>query len=467
MHQIQTAIDEIRAALKDATDASPLFLATSEKAEAILALEQIKAGVEELELRVLAVAQDVADEIGARDIGTWLTGREIADGPTARRELRLAHELEERPVVRTGLCDGLFSVDHARIIVNTLVDLPAELDLDLAAKAEAHLCDLATRHRPSDLRRLARHLHGVIDPEHAEEAEGRALQRSEAAADARAALSITSRGDGMTRIHALVTDAVGARLRTLLEAYAQPRIAALEADGRVRPRSRILAEALGQLLEYVDSEKLPTHGGDSTTLIVTMTLDQLRSDLGVATMVDGTSITAAEARRLACGCGIIPTVLGGLSEPLDLGRTRRLFSPAQRKALKLRDQHCRAEGCTVPATWCDAHHHDPWHRGGNTNVTDGILLCGHHHRRAHDPAYATTKLANGDYRYHRRAWSRPSGSLPCSRTSPKPSLDTHAYTTNARSPGADAAQLNTSPTPPAPRISYSSEAPYLSWKYTR
>jgi hypothetical protein len=55
------------------------------------------------------------------------------------------------------------------------------------------------------------------------------------------------------------------------------------------------------------------------------------------------------------------------TEPLDLGRNSRLFSAAQRKALAVGHPHCRAEGCTVPAAWCEAHHLDtPWARGGRT-----------------------------------------------------------------------------------------------------
>ncbi|HEY3014602.1 MAG TPA: HNH endonuclease signature motif containing protein, partial [Nocardioides sp.] len=84
------------------------------------------------------------------------------------------------------------------------------------------------------------------------------------------------------------------------------------------------------------------------------------------------------------------------------GRSRRLFTPAQRKTLRLLDRQCRADGCTVPATWCEAHHTTPWTHGGNTDLVDGILLCTHHHHRAHDPAYTTQRLPNGDLRYHRR-----------------------------------------------------------------
>ena len=116
----------------------------------------------------------------------------------------------------------------------------------------------------------------------------------------------------------------------------------------------------------------------------------------------GDTLTAAEARRLACTAQIIPAVLGGNSEILDLGRTRRLFTPAQRKALALRDRHCRAQGCDIPATWCEAHHHQPWSQGGKTNLTDGVLLCSLHHHRTHDPTWHTDRLPNGDLRYTRR-----------------------------------------------------------------
>jgi hypothetical protein len=111
----------------------------------------------------------------------------------------------------------------------------------------------------------------------------------------------------------------------------------------------------------------------------------------------------AWARRLACTAGILPVVLGATSEILDLGRTRRLFSPAQRKALAIRDRACRAEGCDIPAAWCEAHHAtNPWTHQGNTDLQDGLLLCTYHPHRAHDTHYDTPRLPNGDNRYTRR-----------------------------------------------------------------
>jgi hypothetical protein len=404
MQQILATIATAEAALKDAVHANPIFLSTAEKRDALLAVERLGAEVEELRLRLIAASGDVADEVGARDVGTWLVSQELADARTAHRDLRLAQALEGRPVVRAGLAEGRFSVEHARVIVRALTDLaegPEPVPEAVLAQVEADLCDLATKHRPADLRRLAAAVLARVAPELAEEADAKAIARLEAAARAKATLSIAPLGNGMCRVFALVPEAVGERLRTLLESFAQPRVAALDADGRVRPRNRLLAEAFGQLLECVQADKLPAHGGDATTVIVTIGLDQLRKELGIAELA-GAPISAAEARRLACTSRIIPVVLGGKSEPLDLGRSRRLYSPPQRKAMGLRDRHCRAVGCTVPAIWCDAHHDDPWSAGGRTDLANGSLLCGHHHHVAHDAGYVTTRLPNGDYRFHRR-----------------------------------------------------------------
>ena len=129
----------------------------------------------------------------------------------------------------------------------------------------------------------------------------------------------------------------------------------------------------------------------------------MRTGLGLAEISTGEVITASEARRLACTAGILPAVLDGTSAPLDLGRSRRLFSPSQRKALAIRDRCCRADGCDIPAAWCEAHHGgQPWSRGGKTDLADGLLLCSFHHHRAHDPAFDTRRLPTGDVRYARR-----------------------------------------------------------------
>jgi hypothetical protein len=76
-------------------------------------------------------------------------------------------------------------------------------------------------------------------------------------------------------------------------------------------------------------------------------------------------------------------VLGRKSAPLDLGRAARLFSPAQKIALAARDGGCVFPGCERPPGWTEAHHVTPWSMGGETDLSNGALLCGSHHRLIH------------------------------------------------------------------------------------
>ena len=95
-------------------------------------------------------------------------------------------------------------------------------------------------------------------------------------------------------------------------------------------------------------------------------------------------------------------MLSGKSKPLDLGRRRRLHTESQRLAMSIRDKGCTAQGCERPPAMCHAHHDTPWSQGGNTDLKTGRLLCGHHHRRIHDPHYDHERLPNGKVTFHRR-----------------------------------------------------------------
>lgn len=88
-------------------------------------------------------------------------------------------------------------------------------------------------------------------------------------------------------------------------------------------------------------------------------------------------------RRLACDAQIVPIVLGSEGQPLDVGRASRSVPPAIRRALTARDGGCAFPGCDRPPTWCEAHHVRHWADGGETALSNLVLLCGHHHRRVH------------------------------------------------------------------------------------
>ena len=156
-------------------------------------------------------------------------------------------------------------------------------------------------------------------------------------------------------------------------------------------------------LENLPDTGLPVHGGTTTSVMVTLDLDTLLTGIGVATTSTGDRVTAEQARRLACQARIIPVVLGRKGEVLDLGRSARLFSPAQRKAMAIRDKQCTDRGLQRPRRLVRG---PPLETalvpGGRTDLADGKLLCSFHHHRAHDPAWETHHHSNGTDQLHRR-----------------------------------------------------------------
>ena len=116
---------------------------------------------------------------------------------------------------------------------------------------------------------------------------------------------------------------------------------------------------------------------------VRLDLDTLRDGLGHAS-IDGIDepVSPSLARRLCADAELIPAVLGGQSIPLDLGRTTRLFSKAQRIALAERDGGCAACGQNIG--YVEAHHIRWWERdAGPTDLANGVMLCSFCHHRMH------------------------------------------------------------------------------------
>ena len=177
-----------------------------------------------------------------------------------------------------------------------------------------------------------------------------------------------------------------------------------ETDGRRVPADQRRGQAFCALLEAVDPDRLPLHGGTATTVVVTIPFEGLAAGAGVGTLGDGTRISASEARRLACGANILPAVLDADSEVLDLGRTRRLFSrrPAQgprhhaSAPAKRTGAPCRRPGVrpTTPG--------NPGPAAAAPTSTDGMLLCSWHHHRIHDDRYLVQNTPDGGVRFHRR-----------------------------------------------------------------
>lgn len=424
-HPILAAATSVGEVLKDVATVNPTFMTTSEKAEALRALVAVESRLVELRLRVMAAADDVAADTGARDLASWMAAQTRASFDDLRRDAWLAEATEHRyGLLAAGLRDGDVNPAQAVVVARALDALPQDVDAETRGLAERTLVAHCADFGPRPLARLGRRILEVVAPEIAEAAEARRLLALEAEAARKSRLTLRRVGDGTTRINGLLPDLAATRLALYLEAFTNPRKTTPTGQEPETPEPvagnpltqlpypRTLGQAFCEFLDTIDPKPLPLHAGDATTLVITMTLDALRTDLATADLltsghIPGTTetadtISAHHARRLACTAGIIPVVLGGPSEPLDLGRTRRLFTPAQRKALLISDHTCRAHGCSVPGTWTEAHHPNPWNNGGPTNLTNAMLLCRHHHQRAHDPTYTTHQQPDGQITFTRQ-----------------------------------------------------------------
>jgi hypothetical protein len=135
-------------------------------------------------------------------------------------------------------------------------------------------------------------------------------------------------------------------LKSMLGALANPaRPGPIPREGAATPQ--VHGQALCELLERYPIDGLPTTGGVNATVVVVMSLETLMGGLKAARVLGtDTLVSPSLARRLACAAGVIPAVLDGDSEPVDLGRRRRRHSKPQRLAMALReDGLCNISGC--------------------------------------------------------------------------------------------------------------------------
>jgi hypothetical protein len=286
---------------------------------------------------------------------------------------------------------------------------PTGLPAGLLGLAEDYLLACAATQDARALKRSAKALLEVVAPEAAEEALGRKVAAEERAARARMRLLVRDNGDGTHSGSFTIPDLHAAMLAKALDALCAPKNKQpgdpghhRDPDGQQVPRPEQRGQAFCQFLERYPADRLPRLGGLNASVVVTASHDALKSAYATAGLDTGQLISAGETRRLCCTAGIIPAVLGGRSEVLDLGRQQRCFTPAQRRAKNLQAPTCETAGCTRPAVQCDAHHEIPWAQGGRTDLKHAVNLCPWHHHRAHDPRYHLHRHPDGTVTFHRR-----------------------------------------------------------------
>ena len=408
-HPVAVLVERLHAQLDQLALAGVWGLSGAELSTVLPDLTRLSARTNELELRVAATAYDrsVQDGVGASSTAGWWANETRQTKPLAHRRVRLARALEhDHEPVRDAMAYGEVLLEQAEVIVAAIDALPVDLvDPAVRRAAELRLIVFAREHDAKALRILGRRILEIVAPDVAEAHEQRILEKEEAQARAAARFTMSDDGHGKCHGRFTISSLAGEILRKHLTALAAPRhqhATGQEVPAQPRPSAERMGQAFTEYIERYPVDRTPHAGGVAATIVVTMTLEALLGAERAATLDTGGVISASEARRLACEAGIIPAVLGGKSQVLDLGRKARFHTEPMRIALGIEQGGCTTQGCDWPPGMCHTHHDIGWHKGGPTDKKHGRLLCPHHHARAHDPKYEMTKLPGNKVAFTRR-----------------------------------------------------------------
>jgi hypothetical protein len=326
---------------------------------------------------------------GAKSLSHWVSYACSMSPAAAREHVRVARRLRELPHTAQAFARGELSYSKVRAITRV-----EELE------REDELLALARAASASQLERIVRGYRSCLAVER--DAEQQYAERSvQWSWDADGAFVLEGRfpaEQGALLMHALehardelgpppfhagsasaeatqIGDTVRARNADALLALAE---SSLEAGARSTAADRyqvvvhIEAEALGATAADGESDEAGAH----------------RCELD-----DGIPLPREAVRRLGCD-GSIVRIVERDGRPLSIGRKTRTIPPALRRALRSRDRGCTFPGCTQ-VHHVDAHHIEHWIDGGQTNISNLVQLCRHHHRLLHEGGFSVRRNAGG------------------------------------------------------------------------
>lgn len=380
MSTLRSALDELRAEdlrfLGDEDLASDL--SELERAERVIAAERARR-LAEFERRG-AFGVD-----GAVSVAAWHADRQGISHGAAAAQVRLARALEEMPGTAEALGSGEVSASAVGLLVSAREAAP-----EVFARSEDLLVQAARTLPVTQLKAAVAYFRQAAN---VDEDERRFERRS---------LHVSPVLDGMVRVDGDLDPETGQTLITALRAVQD---ADVRSDPDHRTPTQRRADALGVVCRaWLDSADRPTVGGERPHVVVTMDLESLEGRAGRrCELQDAGSITPQAARRLACDADVSRVITDARSVPLELGRKTRILPAPLRRAVVVRDRGCRFPGCDRPSSWSDAHHVKHWADGGETGLSNLVLLCRPHHRAIHR-GFGVEMIDGGP------VFSRPDGS---------------------------------------------------------
>ena len=306
--------------------------------------------------------------MGATSMASWLVARLDVSYTTASGWVKTARALQELPTITKTLGEGRVSLDQVRA-----------------------LCRFATGDDEDEVLRWAR---------------DRAA--SELQAIARDHEGVTVAGDNVLFSDREVSWWWSEDRRLHLKATLPPDYGVVVVKALERIAYQALPDEQG-FYEHVDARcadallrvASQSIGADSdpdrATVVIHVDADVLGGDSGAALVEDGPLLPTETARRLGCD-GRWQLFADFEGETVGIGRMSRRVPASLLRALRLRDRCCRFPGCERTG-WLHAHHLIHWANGGDTDLDNLILLCGHHHRFVHEGGWTISGDSNGAVRF--------------------------------------------------------------------
>ncbi len=281
------------------------------------------------------------------------------------------------PATGKAFAAGQAGLRHVEVIA-ALLGSPEAMRITDGQRAglEEQLAGMAAEFPPAQVRKLGTQLLEALDDDGPEpddnppEPVNRLLVRRHRNG---AGGTITGRFDDAAMFDAIAT---------VIDAKAKP----LDRDDQ-RPtgqrQAEALADACGFVLAHADHATLPETGGRRPHLNVLIRLEDLEARARSAMLDFGGRMSPEALRMLACDAAVVPIVMNGAGQPLDVGRSTRVIPDGLRRAVTARDRGCAHPGCDRTPSWCEIHHICEWENGGPTELGNLVSLCRVHHRLIH------------------------------------------------------------------------------------
>jgi hypothetical protein len=361
----------------------------------------VAAHLDEVAVRVECARVALADEAEVRGVVSdspatsaahWLmlhsTHLEPAD---ATRAADLARELRQpaNQVLAAAVAGGSVTVRKASTALRQLRQVEHRLDPLKREQALTALTTMAQEGYDSHVRCVGRRLMALAGAD-------RALEKDEVALRALSGLRLSPLENGMTRVHGQLDPESATVLAAALDPLAAPNPTAGHGGLDLRSAERRRADALVEVCRRAAAAGGEAPATTKAQVVVTIDYQALAEGVRGSGLTLRQDVLSPETiRKIACDASVIPVVLGGAGEVLDVGRSKRLVTPRLLAALWVRDKGCTIPGCSRPAHWCHAHHNTHWARGGGTDLGNLALLCERHHTYVHEHDLTAEITATG------------------------------------------------------------------------